>query len=75
MTPAPKPLTTRQIVALADQLRTLLDYFAEGTIDASTATRYRIEGAVAALDAALGRPTTLFAAKPDGPTSPVVDNK
>jgi hypothetical protein len=32
-----------------------------GDLDASTAVRYRLEGAVAALDAALGRPSTLLA--------------
>jgi len=55
-----RPLTRAEIVSLADQLRGLLAQLDARSLDASTATRYRIQGAVAALDAALGRPSTLL---------------
>jgi hypothetical protein len=73
VTPAstPRRLTNSQVLALADQLRSLLSHIEGGAMDASTATRYRIEGAVAALDVALGRQSSLLAHL----TSPQVDSK
>jgi len=48
----PRPLTRAELADLAERLRELLVQVEEGTLAASTAMRYRLEGAVAALDAA-----------------------
>lgn len=42
------------LTEIADQLRSLLDAINADELKASAATRYRIEGAIAALDAASG---------------------
>jgi hypothetical protein len=55
-----KPLARAELADLADRLRKLLDAIEAGALDASTVTRYRLEGAVGALDVALGRPSTLL---------------
>ena len=69
--PKSRPLTKLELASLADQLRTLLGKIEGGTMEASTATRYRIEGAVAALDVALGVASPLLADL----TSRDLDNK
>jgi len=50
-------LTRKQIAALAAEFRTMLDKIEAGDLDATTSMRYRIQGAVAVLDVALGRST------------------
>jgi hypothetical protein len=51
----PKALTREQVDALAGDLRALLRRIEAGDLDATTAMRYRIEGAVAVLDVVQGR--------------------
>lgn len=46
---------------LADQIRRTLAAIDAGELTASTATSYRLQGALSALDALLGRPSTLLA--------------
>ncbi|MHB1510145.1 MAG: hypothetical protein ACYCST_20650 [Acidimicrobiales bacterium] len=48
----PKPLTRREMDDLATSLRALLDVIRRDEMTASTATTYRLEGAVVALQAA-----------------------
>ncbi len=48
-------MTTDEIAGLADGLTAVLERVEKGELTASTATRYRLEGAGAALDAVLGR--------------------
>jgi hypothetical protein len=55
-----RPLTRAEVADLADRLRALLGQIDAGNLDATRAMRYRLEGAIAALDAALGRPSTLL---------------
>ena len=50
-------LTEAQMVELAAGLRTLLAQLGTGDLDASAATRHRIEGAIAALEVATGAST------------------
>jgi len=53
-------LTRGEVDTLADHFRSLLSMIEAGELDASTAMRYRLEGAIAALDVALGRPSSLL---------------
>jgi len=55
-----RPLTRPEVSALDDQLRAVLGAIDAGELDASSAARSRLEGAVAALDAVLGRPSSLL---------------
>ena len=48
-------LTLAQVQALADDLRSLLDKVEAGDLDATTAMRYRLQGAVAVLEVVQGR--------------------
>ena len=50
-------LTTANVDALADDLRGLLAKIDADDLAATSATRYRIEGAIAALDVVAGRST------------------
>jgi hypothetical protein len=50
-------LTRGEITELADLLRGLIAMVDTGEMTATTAMRYRLEGAVATLDAVLGRST------------------
>lgn len=51
---APRPLTRAQVEELARSIQLLLDRIHADELAASTATTYRMEGAVVALRAALG---------------------
>jgi hypothetical protein len=53
-------LSAGELGALADSLRALLTLLDAGDLMVSAATRYRLEGAIAALDTALGRSSTLL---------------
>jgi hypothetical protein len=53
---APKPLTRREMADLARSLQTLLDSIRQDGMTASTATVYRLEGAMTALEACLANP-------------------
>lgn len=64
----PRPLTRAQTTAMADHLRSTLAAIDAGELTASTAMRYRLEGAVSALDAVLGRPSTLLEGLDQPPT-------
>ncbi len=48
-----RPLTRREIGELADRLRGLIAMVDNGDMSASAAMKYRLEGAVAVLDAVL----------------------
>lgn len=50
-----RPLNRREIADLADRLRGLIAMIETDEMSASTGMTYRIQGAVAALDAVLGR--------------------
>ncbi len=50
-----RPLNRREIAELADRLRGLMAMVDNGEMSASTATSYRMQGAVVALEAVLGR--------------------
>ncbi len=52
---AEHPLTRGEIAELADRLRGLIAMVDNGEMTASTAMRYRLEGAVVALEVAVGR--------------------
>jgi len=52
---AARPLTRTEITELADRLRGLIAMVDNGDMSASTAMSYRMQGAVVALDAVLGR--------------------
>ncbi len=58
---APKPLTRQQMADLAKSLEALLDIIHRDEMTASTATVYRLEGAVTALDSVLGNEPNLRA--------------
>ena len=59
-------LTRKQITALATELRTMLDKIEAGDLDATISMRHRIQGAVTALDAVLGRSSRIsFDLPPD----------
>jgi hypothetical protein len=62
---APKALTLSEMTDLAQSLQALLDAIERDEMTASTATTYRLEGAVAALRASVGEPV----ADTDGDTS------
>jgi hypothetical protein len=51
---APKPLTRSEVADLTRSLQALLDAIHNDELTASTATTYRLEGAVKALEAVLG---------------------
>jgi hypothetical protein len=57
-----------ELADLAERLQALLVMVDAEQIDVTRAMRYRIEGAVAALDAALGRPSSLIDNLPDTST-------
>jgi hypothetical protein len=46
--------------AMADSIRRMLAAIEAGELTASTAMRYRLEGALAALETLLGEPSTVF---------------
>jgi hypothetical protein len=50
-----RPLSRSEIAALAEDLRKMLDRIEAGELVASTSTRLRLEGAVAALAVIQGR--------------------
>jgi len=50
-----KPLNRSEVTALADDLRRMLALIESGDLDATTAMRHRIEGALAGLEVVLGR--------------------
>lgn len=54
-----KALSRAEVAALADDLRKMLATIESGDLDASTAMRHRIEGALAGLEVVLGRSTGL----------------
>jgi hypothetical protein len=55
-----RALTRREIGELADRLRGLLDMVETGEMSASKAMTYRMQGAVAELDAVLGHHSSLL---------------
>jgi len=55
-----RPLTLREIGELADRLRGLIAMVDNGEMSASAAMKYRLEGAVAVLDAVLGHHPSLL---------------
>lgn len=55
-----RPLSRAELSDLADRLRTMLAAIESGGLDATTAMRYRLEGALSALEMALGRPSSLL---------------
>ena len=55
-----RPLSRRELAELADRLRGLLDMIEAGEMSATTAMTYRLEGAVVAVDAVLGRDASLL---------------
>jgi len=61
-----RPLSESQVEALADDLRAMLAKVDSGDLDASAAMRYRIEGAIAALDVVQGRSRGLAAQLSEG---------
>jgi len=65
-----RPLTPPELSDLADRLRTMLAAVESGGLDATTAMRYRLEGALSALEMALGRPSSLLD-DPRGPARPI----
>jgi hypothetical protein len=62
-----KPLSRVEVAALADDFREMLAAIEDGEVDASAATRYRIEGALAVLEVALGRSARLAFKLPPHP--------
>lgn len=50
-----RPLTRAEVAALAADLRAILERIEAGDLDATTAMRYRLEGAIAVLDVIQGR--------------------
>ncbi len=54
------PLTTSELQGLAEQLDRLLAAVLDGQMSTTAATTHRLEGAVAALDAVLGRRSWLL---------------
>lgn len=55
--PRRRLLSVADVEALAEQTAALLQRIAGGELTASTAMRYRLEGALVALEAVLGRPS------------------
>ena len=55
-----RPLTRTEMTELAVRLRDLLGIVDAGELTATTGMTYRLQGAVAALDAALGRDSSLL---------------
>jgi hypothetical protein len=53
-------LTRSEIAELADRLRGLIAMVDNGEMSATTAMTYRLQGAVVALDAVLGRESTIL---------------
>jgi len=49
-----RPLNRAEVTDLADRLRGFLDMIDEDKLSATTGMTYRLQGAVAALDAVLG---------------------
>jgi hypothetical protein len=54
-------MTNDEVQELAETLRRLLALMDAGDLVASTATQYRLQGALAALEGVLGRSSTLVA--------------
>jgi len=50
-----RPLTRAEVAALSEDLRQMLDRVEGGDLDATTAMRYRIEGALAVIEVIQGR--------------------
>lgn len=60
-----KPLSRAETAALAEDLRAILADLEAGELKGSAATRHRIEGALAALQVALGKsPRTVLGLPP-----------
>jgi len=59
-----RPLTRAEMLTLRSQLEAVLGAIDQGDLKASPATRYRLEGAITGLDAALGRPSSLSSEHP-----------
>lgn len=55
-----RPLTRAETVDLAARIGELLSTIAAGDLDATAATTYRLEGALAVLDVVAGRPSSLL---------------
>jgi hypothetical protein len=49
-----RPLTRAEVAALSEDLRQMLDRVQGGDLDATTAMRYRIEGALAVIEVIQG---------------------
>ena len=54
-----KPLNRAEVAALADDLRRMLAKIEAGDLDATTAMRHRVEGALAVLEVVQGRSARL----------------
>ena len=54
-----KSLSRAEVTALADDLRKMLATIESGDLEATTAMRHRIEGALAGLEVVLGRTARL----------------
>ena len=55
-----RALNRREIADLADRLRGLLDMIEADEMSATTGMMYRVQGAVVAIDAVLGRDASLL---------------
>lgn len=59
-----RPLSRAKVAALADDLRRMLATIEAGDLDATTAMRHRIEGALAVLEVVQGRSARLSSTCP-----------
>ena len=63
-----RPLNREEAAKLAEQMAAMLALINSGELETSTATKYRLEGALTTLEAVLGRPQSLLDDLPDQPT-------